>query len=332
MENEKKESAQELASEKKNHSKKMDSKKIIFIAISAVVLILLGTLISRMSPNSEALSIEEAKLKAETFINENLMMPGTKATITEAVEEYGLYKISVDVGSGEIIESYISKDGSLFFPQAISIEEYGNESAENTAEATTVNNKNDKPEIELFIMSHCPYGTQMEKAIIPALETLKDKVSFTLKFNTYAMHDKAELDEQLNQYCIQKEASDKLLSYLKCFNASEDSAKCLGETGIDKNTISSCASATDKEYKITESYEDKTTWLSETYPIFPIFNADNEKYGVEGSPTLVINGEMVTSDRTPDSLLKLICTAFNTAPEECNQELSTTAPGYGFGE
>ncbi|MDD3711151.1 MAG: thioredoxin domain-containing protein [Patescibacteria group bacterium] len=331
MENEKKESSQELSSEKKGCSKKMDNKKIIFIAISAVVLILLGTLISRMSPNSDALSVEEAKLKAETFINDNLMMPGTKATITEAIEEYGLYKISVDVGSGEIIESYISKDGTLFFPQSINIQEYEEQNNPNI-EASVVSQKNDQPEIELFVMSHCPYGTQMEKAIIPALEVLKDKVNFTLKFNTYAMHDKAELDEQLNQYCIQKEASNSLLTYLKCFNASEDSTKCLGEANIDKNTISSCVSATDKEYKITENYQDKTTWLSETYPIFPIFNADNEKYGVEGSPTLVINGETVTSDRTPDGLLKLICTAFNTAPEECQQELSTTAPGYGFGE
>ena len=54
-------------------------------------------------------------------------------------------------------------------------------------------------------MSHCPYGTQMEKALLPVIETLgANNVNFELKFNTYAMHDKVELDEQLTQYCVKK--------------------------------------------------------------------------------------------------------------------------------
>jgi len=316
----------------KNIDKKINKKKLVFIIISAVVLALLGLLIFKFAPNKNVLSIEDAKNKAESFINDNLMAPGTKSTVESIEKEYGLYKIMVNIGQGEPIESFISQDGVLFFPQAINISEYEKDLNGSSGEASVVSNKSDKPEIELFIMSHCPYGTQMEKAIIPALEVLKDKVNFTLKFNNYAMHDKKELDEQLNQYCIQKEDSGKLLSYLKCFNISEDSTKCLKENKIDSKKIASCVSTTDKEYKISENYKDKTTWLSETYPIFPIFDADNEKYGVEGSPTLVINGETVNADRTPNSLLQLICTAFNTAPGECSEELSTTAPGYGFGE
>ena len=77
--------------------------------------------------------------------------------------------------------------------------------------------KNDKPTVELFVMSHCPYGTQIEKGIIPAIEALGDKVDFNLKFCSYAMHGEQELREELNQYCIQKEQKDKLLPYLKCF-------------------------------------------------------------------------------------------------------------------
>ncbi len=316
----------------KKMMKKIGKKKIIFVLISVVVLALLGILIFKFAPRPNTLNIDEAKAKAESFINDNLMTPGTKATIDSIEKEYGLYKLAVNIGQGEPIESYISADGELFFPQAIDIAEYENNLNGDTTEASTVTSKSDKPEIELFVMSHCPYGTQMEKALIPALELLKDKVNFTLKFNNYSMHDKVELDEQLNQYCIQKEESGKLLSYLKCFDASEDSAKCLSENGIDSKKITDCVKATDKEYKITESYNDKKTWLSETYPIFPIYDADNEKYGVEGSPTLIINGENVSADRTANSLLQLICSAFNSAPEECQEELSTTAPGYGFGE
>ncbi|MFA5644105.1 MAG: hypothetical protein WC928_01085 [Patescibacteria group bacterium] len=313
----------------------ISKRKIVFVSISAVILIILGVVFSQLLPKKDILKIEEAKIKAETFINENLMLPGTKAVINEITPEFGLYKMSVDVGSEEIIESYISKDGKLFFPQAINIQEYEETySAEDTSGSVTteVSNKQDKLDIELFIMSHCPYGTQMEKGLLPVVELLKNYVNFSLKFNTYAMHDKAELDEQLNQYCIQKEENDKLISYLNCFNRTEDSSACLTENKIDKNKISSCVQATDKEYKITESYNDASTWLGGTYPIFPVFQADNEKYSVEGSPTLIINGEMVSANRDSQSLLNLACSGFVSPPTECQTELSSVAPSYGFGE
>lgn len=313
--------------------KKSIQRRLVLIIISAVVLALLGFLIFKTTPNKNVLPIEDARLKAENFINDFLMLPGTTANIDNIEKEYGLYKIMVKVDEeGEPIESFISQDGELFFPQAINIAEYEETLNASKAEVSTVNNKSEKPKIELFVMSHCPYGTQMEKAIIPALELLQDKIDFTLKFNNYAMHDKAELNEQLNQYCIQKEDPKKLLSYLKCFNASEDSAKCLSENKIDSKKITTCVKATDKEYQITKSYEDQSTWLEGLYPIFPIYNADNEKYMVEGSPTLIINEQMVSAERNPNSLLKLICTAFSSAPAECSEELSTITPGYGFGE
>jgi hypothetical protein len=118
-----------MEKEKKDKKKteKMSKEKIVFIAISAIILILLGILIFRFSPeNNNVMGMEEAKIKAENFINESLMMPGTKATIIEIEAEYGLYRIMVDVGQGELIESYISQDGELFIPSSIDIDEYEN--------------------------------------------------------------------------------------------------------------------------------------------------------------------------------------------------------------
>jgi hypothetical protein len=339
---EKKEDSQEIKIEKKGEqevktdNKKMNKKKLIFIIISAIVLLILGLLIFKLSPKKNVLNIDNAKVMAEEFINNNLMLPGTKATIKEITEEYGLYKLSIDLGdagTGELIDSYISQDGELFFPQSINIKEYEDSlNSSSTTEVTEVTNKTDKPVIELFVMSECPYGTQMEKGLISVLETLKDSVDFTLKFNTYAMHEKAELDEEMTQYCIQKENNDKLLSYLNCYVKSGKSDTCLTETDINKNNIDNCVNKIDKEYKISESYNDKSTWLNDTYPIFPIYQEDNDKYGVEGSPTLVINGESIDSARDSQSLLTLVCSAFTTAPESCQTQLSTTEPSYGFGE
>lgn len=334
MENEKLEKKETISKQEGDifeETKKINKKKIIFLSISAIVLILVGLLVFKFTPiNSKNLKPEAAKIKAEEFINNNLMLPGTKAIITEIIDEYGLYKIMVDVGSGEIIESYISQDGLLFFPQSIDMDDYNSEV--DTVEASEVSNKQDRLDIELFVMSHCPYGTQMEKALLPVIEVLGSNVNFELKFNTYAMHDKVELDEQLIQYCIQKEEKDKLISYLNCFNKSGESTTCLAENSIDEKQISTCAKNVDDEYKISESYADQSTWLSETYPIFPIYQDDNEKYGVQGSPTLIINGEMVTANRDSQSLLQLACSGFTNQPAECQTQLSTVAPGYGFGE
>jgi hypothetical protein len=60
--------------------------------------------------------------------------------------------------------------------------------------------------------------------------------------------------------------------------------------------------------------------------------ADNDKYGVQGSPTLVINGAQISSGRDSAGLLKTICSAFNTAPSECQKQLSSASPSAGFGE
>ncbi len=191
--------------------------------------------------------------------------------------------------------------------------------------------KKEKPEVELFVMSHCPYGTQMEKGILPVAELLGDKIDFTVKFCSYAMHDKTELDEQLNQYCVQKEFSDKYLEYLRCFLKEGKSDECITEVGIDKEKLGSCIQQADSAYKITENYNDKSTWLNGRFPIFDIHKKENEKYGITGSPGLVINGVVASVGRDPASLLDAICLGFKEKPDECNEKLSSSTPNPGFG-
>src|SRR3989338_8353212 len=69
--------------------------------------------------------------------------------------------------------------------------------------------KSDRPKVELFVMADCPYGLQMEKAYIPAWDLLKKKADIDVKFVSYAMHGKKEVDENTRQYCIQKEQDGK---------------------------------------------------------------------------------------------------------------------------
>ncbi|MBU2474835.1 MAG: hypothetical protein ABII94_05035 [Patescibacteria group bacterium] len=286
------------------------------------------------------LTIEEAKNKALQFINDNLMKPDSKAEIATTTEENGLYKFVVNIGREENIDSYMTKDGKKFFPNVMDIEEIEKETKQKETELSEEEEssiqtitKTDNPKVELFVMSHCPYGTQIEKGIIPVLEILKDKVDFELKFCDYAMHGKKELDEQLRQHCIQKQGTDKIINYLKCFLVDDKAEECVKSTkGINATDLNACIATTDKEYKVTEQFNNKETWKSGKFPAFDVYKKDNEKYKIAGSPNLVINGNKTSSSRSAAELLKTVCSGFNNPPEECNNaQLSSATPSPGFG-
>lgn len=280
---------------------------------------------------SKKLSPETAKTKTEEFINANLMAEGSKAKITKVTEENGLYKMSVDIGSGQVIDSYLTKDGTKFFPQAIDIPQAdaakaGTDATANSTPTTTVTKKSAKPEVKLFVMSYCPYGTQMEKGILPVVNLLKDKIKFTLEFCDYAMHGDKELTENMVQYCLQKDQNTKLNSYLDCFLAGGTSDSCITKAGADAAKVKSCVAATDKQYAVMAQKEKKGS-----YPAFAVNQAENTKYNVGGSPTLIINDEEISANRDPQSILDTICSAFDKKPKECDQKLSTATPAAGFG-
>lgn len=307
------------------------STRIILPIILIVILAIIGWLTFKKPVNNN-LDPEEAKTVTEEFINEFLMAPGSKATVKEIEEVYGLYKVKVDIVS-DIIESFTTKDGKIFFPQAFYVDEVKNQTNNNSEQTAPVNvevPKTNKPNVELFVMSHCPYGTQIEKGILPVIKTLGDKIDFELKFVDYAMHGEIELQEQLAQYCIQKEQSNKFIPYLECFLLQGNTDACLAEVEINQNQLDTCIEETDSEYKITENFENNIDFKG-SYPGFIIHKDENTKYGVAGSPALIINETQVQSARDPQSLLNIICSAFNDEPEECSTTLSPENPAPGFG-
>ncbi len=283
---------------------------------------------------------KEVSADALKLIEEQLVAPGTKVEIKEVTEESGLYEIKLVVANQEIT-SYLTKDKMKFIPQLIDVKELEDAKKDNDAKkqvtpVTEVQTKSDKPTVELFVMSYCPYGTQMERGYLPALEALGDTVDAKLKFVDYAMHGEKEVNENLRQYCIQENEPTKLNKYLNCFlgtteGSATESQNCLVQAQINQTLLAQCIATTDAKYKVTELAKDKSSYMSGQFPQFNIDKDDNEKYGVQGSPTLVINGEVVQSGRDSESVLKAICSAFNEQPEACTKELSNVIPSPGFG-
>ncbi len=311
--------------------------KKLYIIIGVITVLFLASLswalTTSFSPDeAKAIEPEKAKNIAKEYVNNNLMTEGTTVDIdiNSVVKEKDLYKMDIDLGNGQIVKSYLSLDGTIFFPQGLIIEKQIANNPTTTPQIPKDIVKADKPKIELFVMSHCPYGTQIEKGILPVVEALGDTIDFELKFVDYAMHGEKELQEQLKQYCIQENSPEKLNDYLSCFLAEGNSEKCIQETSIDNNQLNTCVEATDEEYKITYNFENNINYQG-SHPEFAVDKADNEKYGVGGSPTLIINESQVSVGRDSATLLAAICQSFNEQPAECEAELSSAPPSAGFG-
>jgi len=286
---------------------------------------------------SEGLSPQQVAEKAINFINQNMIQEGLTASLISTTEENGVYKIHLKVGGGEY-DSYVTKDGKILFIEGIDLESSPAPTQEEGSEATGEIPKQDTPDVKLFVMSYCPYGLQAQKMFLPVYNLLKEKAEMGVYFVNYIMHEKQEIDENLRQYCIQKEQKEKYGNYLNCFvkeGSYEDLEiykKCLSEAKIDRNKMDTCISQTDQNYKITQLYDDKSTWLNGNYPRFDIHTDLNEKYGVGGSPTIVINDQVADiNPRSPEKFKEVICQAFNSQPQECSQTLSNDIPSPGFG-
>jgi len=190
--------------------------------------------------------------------------------------------------------------------------------------------KREKPEVDVFVMSHCPFGTQIEKGVLPVMELFGDKADINIRFVDYAMHGKKEIDEQLNQYCIEKQGDDKFMTYLKCFLKDGKGEPCMKEAKVDQGKLKSCVAAADKKYGISKDFGDKSKWKGR-FPPFNVHKNLARKHNVRGSPTLVINDVVAKAGRSPKAIRDAICHGFKEKPAECTAKIDAATPKPGFG-
>ncbi|HBI34334.1 MAG TPA: hypothetical protein DEA43_01720 [Candidatus Moranbacteria bacterium] len=293
------------------------------LIVAAVILLLLvaGSYGYKQYRQKIDLGSDAVKTKVEKFLSENV--PATAKTgIKDITKDGDLYKITVTVDKQEI-PIFVTRDGKKLI-QAQGVIDLDQKPADPNAQAqapekTEAENKTDVPVVDLFVMSYCPYGLQMERGVLPAVEALGAKIKFNVKFVDYTLHGQKEVTENVNQYCIGKTQPTKLNNYLKCFwkDSKGTAAACMKTAGVNAASVATCVADTNKEFNPTE----KAMGLNKEETV---------KFGVQGSPTLVINGTTVSSSRDSASVLKAICSGFTTQPKECEAKLSTTAPAAGF--
>lgn len=249
-------------------------------------------------------SKDTASANLMKFLSENI--PDT-VTILDISKEDGFYKVNVDY-QGNTVPLYVTLDGKYM----ASLQPITSETSSSGTTPTANVPKSDKPAVELFIMTECPYGTQAEKGIIPVIKEIGSKADIKIRFVHYFMHGEKEETETYTQLCIREEQASDFIDYLSCYLEDGNSERCVTKVGIDKAKLDSCVKNNAKKY-----YEEDSKL--------------SNQYGVSGSPTLVINGQQANSGRSPSAFLATICSAFNNAPSGCSKELSTTNPSAGFG-
>lgn len=272
--------------------------------------------------------------KAIDFINQNLVRPGTKASIMNYSSE-NICWITTEY-QGNKIPVMLKEGNILVLPyNVVNIEETEKRIEEQKKKMEQSINKTEKPEVKLFIMSFCPYGRQAAQAMLPVYRLLKDKAEINVHYVIYpsdyykgrenqycidnycSMHGIKETVEDVREICMAKIYGwDKFWDYMEiqlkdCSLSNIDTCwkSVAQKVGIDVDKIEACVKA------------NATTYLKQEYQL-------NKRYGVRGSPTLFINNALYSGERTSEAFKQTICKAFVKPPEECSQSLSqqTTTP------
>ena len=319
----------------------MEKKKTITLKIPNLnwwmvsTLILLVVLVVSLSQGfgftgqmSKTLSKDVAAAKAADYINNNLVRPGTSIEVVSTEEESGLYKV-ITLYQGQDIPVYITKDGSMLFLQGFDLNKKQETTTTQQQKATSCEDlpKADKPILEAYVVSYCPFGTQMQRIlskIVDEIPSLADNIKVRYmgsisNDNITSMHGEKEAQENLRQICIREEQSNKYWKYLENFLKDGDYESALQTAGIDTTKLENCMSDPNKGLK----------YAKEDFDL-------NDKYSITGSPTLILNGEHVSEfdfgGRTAQAVKTVLCCGFSTQPSQCAQNLTIEQAATGFSE
>lgn len=295
--------------------------KVATFSLGAVLLILLAFVIfGRGGISGNVVSGDVAGNNLVSFIKEQA---GGEAKVISVEKEGALYKVTVEF-QGQEVPVYVTLDGKYLVAQPIPLD-MKSQSVEEEEIPQEVP-KNDKPKVELYVMSFCPYGNLAEETMASVYELLKSKIDFKVHYivdvsseKVSSLHGQPEVDQDMREACVLNESGmSKWWAFVLYVNKNCGSDGSCWEAaaknaGLDSKKITSCVSKKGLELMKAEA------------------EATN-KAGARGSPTLIINGvksNAVYQYQNSEAYKKALCDAFTTAPAECSKELASSGTSSG---
>jgi predicted DsbA family dithiol-disulfide isomerase len=168
-------------------------------------------------------------------------------------------------------------------------------------------------EVELYVMSQCPYGVQAEAAFKDVVAKFGKDINFKVEFigqtaasgDLTSMHGANEVKGDMVQACAQK-ISPKWFEFVLCQNKNMKEVHtnweaCASEVGIPADKLGACLNGQEGKDLLAASFKKAT-----------------EK-GARGSPTILIGGKKHEGGRRAADLMKAICGAYTGAkPAACS--------------
>ncbi len=156
-----------------------------------------------------------------------------------------------------------------------------------------------KGKVDVFVMSHCPYGVMAMDAMKEVLDVFGKEIDFTINYianevtkGTFrSLHGPAEVDEDKRELCAKKHFPKNYMDYIWCRNKN-----------IRSTDWKSCAKGPIKASVIEKCFQgdEGTKLLSEN-----IKKANSMQIGA--SPTWLVNNKFKASGVTPAQVQKNIC-------------------------
>lgn len=302
-----------------------ENKKITALVILVLLVVVAGAAAFAVYYMQNNASAGTVKAKIEGLLKDD------GGSVKEVAKDGDLYKVTITIG-GQDQSIYVSRDGKRLIQGVITFDEIEKQkelAKKQEEDSNKPTPKTDKPQVDLYVMSFCPYGNKSEDTMKPVYDLLKNKVDFNFHYivtvsgsDVQSLHGATEVAQNEREACVLRDyGKDKWFAFVTYVNAKCGSDGACWEAGAKSLGLNSA--------KITACVAKDGLALMKT-------EGDvSSKAGASGSPTLMINGaisKVAYQYGKPEAYKKAICDSFNVAPAECakvlaDQATSTTAQG-----
>jgi predicted DsbA family dithiol-disulfide isomerase len=180
-----------------------------------------------------------------------------------------------------------------------------------------------KKNLDLFIMSQCPYGTKALDSMREVLSTFNGSINFNVNYiasenadGTFnSLHGQGEVEEDMRELCAMKyyPTKYKYMDYIWCRNKAITSTEwesCATSNGMDANKIKTCSEGTEGKKLLSNNIK-----------------AANA-LGIGASPTWMTNNKFQFSGLDANTIKTNYCT-YNSGLKGCEKTLNSTAAVSG---
>ncbi len=173
-----------------------------------------------------------------------------------------------------------------------------------------------KGQLEVFVMSECPFGLKALNAMEEVLAAFGDEIKFSVHFigdeqdgKPTSMHGQSEVDENIRELCAITKYPAKYMTYILCRNKNikDTNWQACATDGIDAAVIEECFKG------------DGTKMLLDDMKLA-------KQLGISGSPTWIADGRHQFSGIDAATVQKNIC-QHNPTFEGCKKQLAAEERG-----